>query len=264
MLTPHETVGVALDQLTKGLFPFFERELQAAYGADWRGAVRGSSRNDRSNPLPDELLWDSQAILTVMWDHWNAVFRQRMGLFERSLVSELREYRNLWAHQAALTEDDAYRVVDTVQRLLSAGESPDEPLDDLERIKFDLLRRKLGRQINEDLLRARSNRERWTEVGLYSVGCAAILLTTVLVMIPKNPLAGLILCTFSVLVYAYIIVQRWRTPVTIHAVHECPKCRKIIYNEVCPYCETPPSSTIIRGASSLRLPSVREAPTSRT
>lgn len=264
MLTPHETIGLALDQLAQGLFPFFKRELESAYGPEWRVAVRGQARPDRNGAFPDEMVWDSHAILSVMWEHWNAVFRQRLGLFERSLVSELREYRNLWAHQAILTEDDAYRVVDTVQRLLAAGESPDEPLNDLERIKFDLLRQMLGRQVNDDLLRARSNRQRWTEVTLYAVACAAVVTTTVVAMVPKNPLAGLILCGFTVLVFGYISVNRWRAAVPIHGVHECTKCRKIIYSEVCPYCEAPPSSTIMRGASSLRLATAREAGTPRT
>jgi hypothetical protein len=263
VLTPHETVGLALDQLSQGLFPFFKRELETAYGPDWRVVVRGQPRADRA-ALPDELVWDSHALLTAMWEHWNAVFRQRLGLFERSLVSELREYRNLWAHQAVLTEDDAYRVVDTVQRLLAAGESADEHINDLERIKFDILRQMLGRQVNDDLLRARSNQQRVIEISLYLVACAAVILTTVLAMVPKNPLAGLILCLFTMLVFGFIIANRWRAAPPIHGVHECPKCRKIIYNEVCPYCEAPPSSTILRGTSSLRLTTVRETQAVRT
>lgn len=264
VLTPHETIGVALDQFTQGVLPYFERELQAAYGRDWRISVRSGLRNERQAQLPDEAYWDAHAILTVMWEHWNAVFRQRLGLFERSLVSELREYRNLWAHQTGFSEDDAYRVVDTVQRLLSATGNAEEQLEDLGRIKLDLLRQMLGRQINDDLLRARSNRERMVEVGLFGVAGCAVIATTVLAMIPKNPLAGLILCVFTVVVFGYMIMNRWRSNPPIHGVHECPKCRKIIYNEICPYCEATPSSTIARGRSSLRLGALQESIPSRT
>lgn len=243
--------------------PFFERELQAAYGREWRQTVRSSLKNERHSQLPDEAFWDAHAILTVMWDHWNAVFRQRLGLFQRSLVSELREYRNLWAHQTAFSEDDAYRVVDTVQRLLSATGQAEEQLEDLGRIKLDLLRQILGRQMNDDLIRARSNRERMVEVGLFGVAGCAIIATTVLAMIPKNPLAGLILCVFTVVVFGYIVINRWRSNPPVHGVHECPKCRKVIYSEICPYCEAPPSSTIARGTSSLRLDTLRDATSAR-
>jgi hypothetical protein len=34
-----------------------------------------------------------------MWDNWNDVFRNVLGHAERSLVSELRDWRNKWAHQ---------------------------------------------------------------------------------------------------------------------------------------------------------------------
>ncbi len=264
MLTPHEIIGVALDQLTQGLLPFFLGELQAAYGDHWRSTVRGQYRGDRSSSPSEELTWDSHALLTVMWDHWNAVFRRRLGLFERSLVSELREFRNLWAHQAALTEDDAYRVLDTVQRLLSATDGDAEHLNHLEQLKFDLLRNKLGRHVDDDLLRARFNRERWTELGLFAVAAAAVILTTTLVMIPRNPMAGLILCGFTSVAFSFIIVRRWKAAVPLHGVHECGKCRKIIYAEVCPYCESPPASLIERRTSSARLASSKNVTALRT
>ena len=261
MLTPHETIGVALDQLTQGLLPFFTSELQAAYGDHWRSMVKGQSRHERMPQVPDEQAWDSQAILAVMWDHWNAVFRQQLGLFERSLVSELREFRNLWAHQADLTEDDAYRVVDSVQRLLVATHSAAHRSQELERLKFDLLRTKLARQVNDDLLRARSNRERLIEIGLYGIAAAAIVLTSTVVMIPRNPLAGVILCTFTLLVFGYIMARRWNVNQPVHGVHECPKCRKIIYSEVCPYCEAPPSATAVRAPVAPRSSIPREVTT---
>lgn len=40
---------------------------------------------------------DPHFLLRVMWDHWNTVFRTVLGHAE-SLVSELREARNRWAH----------------------------------------------------------------------------------------------------------------------------------------------------------------------
>ena len=52
-------------------------------------------------------------LLRVMWDQWNPVFRDTLGFAERSLVSELREVRNKWAHQETFSTDDAYRALDS-------------------------------------------------------------------------------------------------------------------------------------------------------
>ena len=48
---------------------------------------------------------------------WKDVFRESLGLAERGLVSELCDWRNKWAHQERFVSDDAYRVLDSVQRL---------------------------------------------------------------------------------------------------------------------------------------------------
>ena len=42
---------------------------------------------------------------------------------ERSLVSELREYRNAWAHQEPFSGEDTIRMLDSAQRLLTAVSS---------------------------------------------------------------------------------------------------------------------------------------------
>ncbi len=48
-----------------------------------------------------------------MWNQWNDVFRKTLGQAERTLVSELREVRNRWAHQEPFSSDDAYRALDS-------------------------------------------------------------------------------------------------------------------------------------------------------
>ena len=42
---------------------------------------------------------------------------------ERSLVSELRENRNAWAHQEPFSGEDTIRMLDSAQRLLTAVSS---------------------------------------------------------------------------------------------------------------------------------------------
>ena len=47
-------------------------------------------------PIPE---WDASGLLRLMWETLNDVFRHTLGFAERSLVSELRDWRNKWAHQ---------------------------------------------------------------------------------------------------------------------------------------------------------------------
>ena len=98
----HGRVGDALELLNRGLRPFVERELQAVHGDQWQEMVAQTLREDRGAvkaTKKGELNWDTHNLLTVMWDQWNAVFRNTLGHTERALVSELREVRNRWAHQ---------------------------------------------------------------------------------------------------------------------------------------------------------------------
>ncbi len=55
-----------------------------------------------------------------MWEAWNDVFGKTLGRAERSLVQELRDWRNKWAHQEPFSSDDADRALDSITRLLTA------------------------------------------------------------------------------------------------------------------------------------------------
>ncbi len=140
--TNHERVGDALNLLKQGLKPFVEREFQASYGDGWKDQVLEYFPASAY----DEINWDAAAILRVMWTAWNDVFRRTLGHAERSLVSELRDVRNKWAHQKAFSTEDAYRAMDSASRLLSAVSAPqaeelDRQKNALLRIRFDEQRR---------------------------------------------------------------------------------------------------------------------------
>ena len=47
-------------------------------------------------------------------------FNQAIGRAGETFASELREVRNDWAHNGSFTDDDAYRALDTGERLLDA------------------------------------------------------------------------------------------------------------------------------------------------
>jgi hypothetical protein len=57
----------------------------------------------------------------------------------KSYASELRDARNKWAHNDPFTDDDAYRVLDTAERLLAAIGAP-EPVEAINRLRLNLRR----------------------------------------------------------------------------------------------------------------------------
>ena len=138
-ITNHERVGKALEQLKAGLAPFVEREVKAAIAAN------SLSMQKVKGFVEDPILvnkkigeWDVSALLKLMWETWNEVFRKTLGFADRSLVSEIRDWRNKWAHQEPFSSDDAYRVLDSAGRLLSAVSAPQA--DEVEKAKMELLR----------------------------------------------------------------------------------------------------------------------------
>ena len=141
-ITNYERVGKALDLLREGLRPFVERELQAQYGKYWITNATGDWRDDLAWD-GDEPHLDAAALLRLMWDQWNVVFKKTLGFGERSLVSELREVRNRWAHQNAFSGDDTYRALDSAARLLTAISA--SQADEVDKMKKELLRLQLRR-----------------------------------------------------------------------------------------------------------------------
>jgi len=164
--TNHDRVGKALELLKAGLAPFAAREIKAAIesGALGPDRVRGFAEDPILREKPIEQ-WDASALLKLMWDTWNDVFRRTLGHAERSLVSEVRNWRNQWAHQQNFSSDDAYRTLDSVERLLMAVSAPQA--DEVEKAKMELLRVRFDEQ-------ARSERRKSASVPL-ETGASALM-----------------------------------------------------------------------------------------
>jgi len=144
-ITNHERVGKALELLKTGLGPFVEREIKAAIAANTLSAPKVKGFVDDpilANKSIGE--WDAAALLKLMWETWNEVFRKTLGFAERSLVSEIRDWRNKWAHQEPFSGDDAYRALDSAGRLLTAVSAPQS--DEIEKVKTELLRVRFDEQ----------------------------------------------------------------------------------------------------------------------
>ncbi len=153
-VTNHERVGKMLDLLTAGLAPFIERELKAAHVADWFADTNRALADSRLKleGTADKPHWDAAAILATMWGQWNTVFRNTLGQAERTLVSELRDVRNRWAHQRPFSTDDAYRALDSAARLLTAVSAAEA--GEVDKMKMELLRVRFDEQVRTEKRKA--------------------------------------------------------------------------------------------------------------
>lgn len=147
-ITNHERVGKAMELLKGGLGPFAEREFASTYQAKAQSQTALFLGDDRLLANKPVTQWDTAALLKLIWDAWNDVFRKTLGHADRSLVSELREGRNKWAHQQTFSSDDAYRVLDSAARLLTTVSAPQA--NEIETMKMELLRLRFDEQIRSE------------------------------------------------------------------------------------------------------------------
>jgi hypothetical protein len=125
-------VHAAFRALRAGLGPFVVSGLRQHYGERWLNYVNGKRRSDRS-PLPgDPLKWPPEEVINIMNSHWSAF---EFGKFApispdvgnmktpaytaRGWISELRDYRNKWAHPRDFTLVDTDRFLSTLFLLLT-------------------------------------------------------------------------------------------------------------------------------------------------
>src|SRR6476660_3067728 len=148
-ITNQERVGKALELLKEGLRPFVERELKAQHAQMWFDQAKASVGESLSLfGTEAQPKWEIATLLAVMWNQWQVVFRKTLGQAERTLVSELRDVRNRWAHQKPFSSDDAYRALDSAGRLLTAVSAPQA--EEVEKIKMELLRVRFDEQVRSE------------------------------------------------------------------------------------------------------------------
>jgi hypothetical protein len=99
-ITNHERVGKGLELLKGGLGPFVDREFKSAYkdrAAAEASRFMGDVRLNTQRPIAD---WDAAALLKLMWDSWNDIFRKTLGPAERSLLNLGRITNGLWGNES--------------------------------------------------------------------------------------------------------------------------------------------------------------------
>lgn len=121
-ISNHERVGRSLTSLGQGLYPYVERQMRAIYGNAWLAQAKSCLSQDSTlkRTVEEALQEDVSALLMVMTKRWEKVFKPHLSYTERAFASELIDIRNKWAHGVRLSNDDTYRALDSMVRLLSA------------------------------------------------------------------------------------------------------------------------------------------------
>ncbi len=151
-ITNQERVGKAMELLRVGLAPYIRREFNNLHQSRSEDVARRYLGDDRTVAKKAMADWDVAAQLKLMWEAWNEVFARTLGRAERSLVQELRDVRNKWAHQDPFSSDDADRALDSISRLLSAVSAPEG--DEVSKMKLELRRLTFEEQVRGEKRKA--------------------------------------------------------------------------------------------------------------
>ena len=117
-----QVIAPALDDFISSVIG----QADPAMGAKWTKLVQGK---DVKNGVPADKAYDpidpqvqfrilTEGNITGGFKQGWHPFNQTLGRPGETFASELREVRNEWAHNGTFTDDDAYRALDTGERLL--------------------------------------------------------------------------------------------------------------------------------------------------
>ncbi|HVU68789.1 MAG TPA: DUF499 domain-containing protein, partial [Ktedonobacteraceae bacterium] len=104
-----------------------------------------------------------------MWQLWTPIFGKTLGFAERSLVSELRETRNRWAHENGFDYDATYRALDSTRLLLKAisaeqAEEVNDLREEVMRQRYDDQTRKQAKRPSGPLYNGSTGLRPWREI----------------------------------------------------------------------------------------------------
>jgi hypothetical protein len=146
-LSNRDRIGRTFELLAPPLDEFIARSVASHLppGTTWPALV--AMKDKRKGPGKEYDPLDPQVQLRMLTENvpdsfkpgWHP-FSDAIGHVGEGYAKELRAYRNDWAHNKSFSDDDAYRCLDTAERLLTAIAAP-EVADELRAIRLDLRRR---------------------------------------------------------------------------------------------------------------------------
>lgn len=147
-----ERVGKAFDLLSEGLRDEVDEVMTRVYDTvDWPDAWAKAEAQRRGGPQRTLAKHDVQVQLRAITEE-GYHFKDVLSRAQQGFASELRETRNLWAHNEPFSSDDTSRALDTIERLLQAVGSVDSA-NDVRKIRLDL-----QRTVYEDQTRKQAKR----------------------------------------------------------------------------------------------------------
>ena len=111
-----DRIARALDLLRDGLGPKCEDTWKGFYGDGWVNEVNQQLHHPERSPSMQDVAFLFKGLKAT----WNEVFGHGFTPATRSLVFELADVRNSWAHQESFTTDDTVRALDSMERVLEA------------------------------------------------------------------------------------------------------------------------------------------------
>lgn len=117
--------------------------VEPAAGANWTELVAAKDGHtgkvyDPLDPQVQLRMLTEPAITNHVKARWYP-FSDTLGRVGEAFATELRNARNTWAHNGSFTDDDAYRVLDTAERLMRLLSNPNEA-DQIKGIRLNLRR----------------------------------------------------------------------------------------------------------------------------
>ena len=150
--TNRDRVGRAMDILAIGLAPFVERQMDARVGASWRKWV-DHDRQRKFERNPDgSLRWDTRRCSRRWCRTGGMCSSKHLAMPGRSLVGELIDVRNKWAHQEAFSYEDTHRALDSAQRLLSSVSAGGQAAE-IDKMRQEVLRTMFAEQARQQTRR---------------------------------------------------------------------------------------------------------------
>ena len=132
-----DRVGRALELLRAGLQPFVDQTMRARKGAAWAQEI---GPQGQLRPVGDgSIHLDTPVLLRAIDRYWGEVFSDVLDRAQRSLVNELIDTRNKWAHDHSFNSADTERALDSAKRLLEAV-SAREQAEEIGRAYYEVRR----------------------------------------------------------------------------------------------------------------------------
>lgn len=134
-----EVIAPALDDYISAVIG----AVDPAVGANWVQLVAAKDGHagkvyDPLDPQVQLRMLTESSITTNVKPRWYP-FSDTLGRVGEAFATELKTARNTWAHNGSFTDDDAYRALDTAERLMTLLGKPSEA-DQVKSIRLNLRR----------------------------------------------------------------------------------------------------------------------------